>query len=211
MADPTTDWLLDGDPAVVWQTQRDLLDLPSSQWEQNRRLISTEGWGRALLDRQDESGTWGGGLYNPKWTSTTYTLLLLRRFGLAQDSPQAVAGLRRLLDDADWVEGGVSYWSSRPLAERCVNGMVLSIASWFDIDDGRIDDIAGLLLGSRLTDGGWNCGDRQGRSRIRRHAPEGDDDPRAGGQPGDGRNQARPGQEGCCQGRDDAPGLPRYR
>ena len=56
----------------------------------------------------------------PKWTSTTYTLLQLRRLGLARDNEAAVRGCRRLLDDADWVEGGgVSYWVSRRFAERC--------------------------------------------------------------------------------------------
>ncbi|HSF86746.1 MAG TPA: hypothetical protein VLG28_13970 [Acidimicrobiia bacterium] len=72
-------WLLEGDPSVQWQVERDLLDLPTPAWEQTQRRIAVEGWGKKLLDCQDPSGTWGGGLYTPKWTSTTYTLLQLRR------------------------------------------------------------------------------------------------------------------------------------
>lgn len=156
------DWLLDGDPSVAWQTQRDLLDAGRADWEPTRHLVSKEGWGRRLLDAQDPAGTWGGGLYQPKWTSTHYTLLLLRRLGLDPSSEAAIAGCRRLLDDADWVDGGVSYWSGRLLAEKCVNGMVLSIASYFDVGDERVDDIAGYLIGGALADGGWNCQDHQG-------------------------------------------------
>lgn len=158
----TIDWLLDGDPSIVWQAQRDLLEVDRADWGPTRGLISEKGWGRRLLDAQDRSGTWGGGLYQPKWTSTHYTLLLLKRLGLDPDSGAAIAGCRRLLDDADWVDGGVSYWSSRLLAEKCVNGMVLSIASYFSVGDERVDDIAGYLIGGALADGGWNCRDHQG-------------------------------------------------
>ncbi len=162
-------WLLDGDPAVRWQVERDLAGVPRSRWEATRALIATEGWGQRLLAEQDECGTWGGGLYGPKWISTNYTLLLLRRFGLDPVNPQALVGARRLLDDADWVEGGVSYWGKRLLAERCVNGMVLSIASWFDVQDPRIEDIASLLLRVQFDDGGWNCEDYRGATHSSFH------------------------------------------
>lgn len=165
MSDPVVDWLIEGDPSIAWQAERDLEDEPESVWGPTRARIATEGWGRRLLDAQDTGGTWGGGLYQPKWTSTTYTLLLLRRFGLDPGSPEAIAGARRLLDDAHWVDRGVSYWSRQDFAEKCVNGMVLSVASYFDVGDNRIDDIAGYLLSGRLGDGGWNCRDRQGDLR----------------------------------------------
>lgn len=147
---------------MAWQTQRDLLDLPEETWSATRGRVAREGWGRGLLDVQDADGRWGGGLYGPKWISTTYTTLLLRRLGVDPLNEQAMAGARVLLDQADWVEGGVSYWSGRLLAERCVNGMVLSVVSYFELDDDRRDDIAGLLIRSRLRDGGWNCQDHNG-------------------------------------------------
>lgn len=162
MSDEVVDWLLSGDPSVKWQTERDLLGVSEDEWEATRSLVARQGWGEALLDRQDETGTWSHGLYGPKWTSTTYTLLLLRRLGLPPDNPRAIAGCRRLLDDADWVDGGVSYWGTRRLAERCVNGMVLALVSYFDVEDERANDIAALLLQVPLADGGWNCRDHQG-------------------------------------------------
>lgn len=169
MPDEVLDWLLEGDPAVRWQAERDLTDRPPAQWRATCARIATDGWGRRLLAEQDPSGRWAGGLYQPKWTSTVYTLLLLRRLGLDPAHPAARAGVRCLLDDADWTEGGVSYWSTRLLAERCVNGMVLSIASWFDTDDDRVDSIAELLIGARLPDGGWNCEDHRGATHSSMH------------------------------------------
>lgn len=162
MTDPTVGWLLEGDPSIVWQAQRDLAELPEANWAATRLRVAREGWGRELLDHQDPEGTWGGGLYQPKWTSTTYTLLLLRRMGLDPSTAEAMSGARRLLDDARWVDGGVSYWRGHHYAEKCVNAMVLSICSYFDLDDPRIDDIASYLMAGRLDDGGWNCRDHVG-------------------------------------------------
>ncbi len=162
MSSDAVAWLLNGDPAVRWQTERDLLDRPPATWRTTRRRIATEGWGARLLAAQDPAGTWAGGLYSPKWTSTTYTLLLLRRLGLDQANLQAIAGCRRLLDGARWIDEGVSYGKTHAYAERCVNGMVLSLASWFDVDDTRIDGLAALLLDAQMEDGGWNCRDHEG-------------------------------------------------
>ena len=72
-------WLLDGDPSIRFQTKRDLLGLPEKDWIYDQENITEIGWGKALLDLQDPDGKWGGGLYGPKFISTHYTLLLLRR------------------------------------------------------------------------------------------------------------------------------------
>lgn len=169
MSESVLDWLAAGDPAIRWQVERDLLDLNTAIWGETRTQISHVGWGRELLARQDPGGTWGGGLYSPKWISTTYTLLLLRRLGLASSNDGAISGSGRLLDDATWVEGGVSYWSGSDLAERCVNGMVLSLVSYFDVGDPRADSIAELLLSAVMLDGGWNCRDHQGATHSSFH------------------------------------------
>ena len=168
MVDDVIGWLMEGDPSVRWQTERDLMNRETSRYESTRNRITSDGWGKRLLDLQDPSGTWGGGLYGPKWTSTTYTLLLLRRLGLSPRNDAAIAGSLRLLDDADWVDGGVSYWT-RPLAERCVNAMVLSIVTYFEVTDERIDGIARLLIDAQMPDGGWNCRDHQGATHSSFH------------------------------------------
>jgi hypothetical protein len=169
MSDPILDWLVAGDPAIRWQAERDLLNVPSEIWGATRAQVGETGWGRSLLDLQQAGGTWGGGLYSPKWISTTYTVLLLRRLGLAPSNVGAIAGCERLLDDATWVDGGVSYWSGQSLAERCVNGMVLSLVSYFDVRDPRVDGIAELLLTVGMPDGGWNCRDYLGATHSSFH------------------------------------------
>ena len=63
----TIAWLLSADPAIRWQTRRDLLDEPPAAWEADRAQVALTGWGAQLLACQDPAGTWGGGLYSPKW------------------------------------------------------------------------------------------------------------------------------------------------
>ena len=162
MTDTVIDWLCAGDPAIRWQTERDLLNAPESTWSSSRRAVGSVGWGKRILECQDRSGTWGGGLYSPKWTSTTYTLILLTRFGLATDDQRAKNGCAQLLEGATWVGGGVSYWKTHTYPELCVNAMVLGVCSYFALDDERIDDIARMLVDASLEGGGWNCRDRHG-------------------------------------------------
>ncbi len=121
--DETIAWVLEGDPAIRWQTLRDLQDQPASVWQAERQLVSTTGWGCQLLDEQDGDGTWGGGLYGPKWTSTTYTLLLLRHFGIDPSNHQAQRGVGLIWDGARYFDGGLTSAASVDAPEACVTSM----------------------------------------------------------------------------------------
>jgi hypothetical protein len=164
--DATIQWLLKGDPAIRWQTLRDLVGATERTVERERRRVARDGWGARLLARQSAAGTWADGsspdvgLYTPKWTSTTYTMLLLRDFGLPPTDRRVRKACARLLDRGLQPDGGVSYgtwaqWTHR--GETCVTGMVLSILSYFEHDDDRLDTIGEHLLGQQMHDGGWNC------------------------------------------------------
>ena len=159
----TLRWLLDGDPSIRWQVRRDLLDAPDGAVARERGLVARDGWGARLLARQDAAGNWAagksgdGGLYSPKWISTTYTMLLLRDFGLPASNRQARSACARLLDEGLRADGGINYgpWGSR--SETCIAGMVLSILAHFRYEDDRLDIVAEHLLEQQMADGGWNC------------------------------------------------------
>jgi len=163
--DKTIQWLLAGDPAIRWQVLRDLVGADERTIERERKKIAREGWGARLLAKQDPEGTWAGGrssdggLYSPKWTSTTYTMLLLRDFGLPP-SRQIQRACRLLLDRGLQPDRGINYgiWANwLGQSETCVTGMILSILSYFEHDDRRLDTVAGHLLEQQMADGGWNC------------------------------------------------------
>ena len=151
------EWLLEGDPSVRWQTMRDLQGRGERTVARERNRVAQAGWGARLLELQDASGQWGGGVYTPKWTSTTYTLLVLRGLGLPAGNPRALKGCRLLLDRGLYSDGGINLgWGRRP-SETCVTGMVLSMSAFFGLDDERLERLAEHLLEQQMSDGGWNC------------------------------------------------------
>ncbi|MFN2400412.1 MAG: hypothetical protein ABR543_17495 [Gemmatimonadaceae bacterium] len=164
---PRTDgaiqWLLEGDAAIRWQALRDLAGATERTVDRERKKVARDGgWGARLLARQDREGTWAGGkssdggLYSPKWISTHYTMLLLRDFGLPTNNRQARKACALLLDRGLQRDGGINYgWRGR--SETCITGMVLSILSYFEYGDDRLDTIADHLLAQQMPDGGWNC------------------------------------------------------
>jgi hypothetical protein len=160
-----TEWLLDSDPAIRWQVMRDLLDAPAEKVFAERDRVAAEGWGARLLALQDEHGQWGGGTYLPKWTSTTYTLLLLRHLGLDPASDAAHSALDRVRQGAVWPFHGGGPFFGGEMDETCINGMVLAIAAYFGETGAGIDRILERLFGAQLEDGGWNC---QAPKRSRR-------------------------------------------
>lgn len=154
--DTVSRWLLDGDPAIRWQALRDVLGAAERTVQRERQQVARAGWGARLLAQQDPAGTWAGGLYTPKWTSTTYTLLLLRDFGLPAANRQARTACTLLLDGGLCRDGGINYgWRGR--SETCITGMVLSLLAHFEYDDDRLDTVADHLLEQQMPDGGWNC------------------------------------------------------
>ena len=165
--DPTLDWLLDGDPSVRYQALRDLAGAPARAVARAESAVAREGWGARLLAMQDEDGRWASGLYTPKWTSTTYTMLLLRDLGVAATNRQARKACSLLLDRGLYRDGGISYGFGG--GEHCVTGMVLSILCHFRHDDARLDTLADWLLAQQMVDGGWNCRLREGATHASVH------------------------------------------
>jgi hypothetical protein len=158
MRDSVIDWLLAGDAAIRFQTLRDLTGASQRAWKSEQRSVATTGWGARLLALQDANGRWGGGIYTPKWTSTTYTLLLLRDLGLEPGNAQALRACRLLLDEGFWSDGGINFYPLQAKrSETCVTAMTLSVSLWFGLDDPRIARVAEHLLEAQMPDGGWNC------------------------------------------------------
>lgn len=150
-------WLLDGDPSIQYQTQRDLLSTSKNELETIQDKIQHEGWGSKLLSFQDNLGLWGGHLYSPKWISTHYTLMTLMRLQLSKNNLQAHKSCKVLLEKGFYHDGGINYFRSLKHSETCVTGMTLSLMGYFGIDDKRVDALKDFLLDQQMTDGGWNC------------------------------------------------------
>jgi hypothetical protein len=150
-------WLMGSDPSIRWQVMRDLLGTPFDEWQAERQKVARQGWGQKLLSQQDPDGNWGGGIYSPKWISTTYTLLTLRLLGLPPEHPQIFEGCRNFFARGLETDGGINLFKSLDYSETCVNGMILSILTYFRYPDERVHSLTRYLLAEQMADGGWNC------------------------------------------------------
>lgn len=164
------DWLLDSDPSIRWQVLRDLKDAAPAEVNAERARVAVHGWGARLLALQGSDGQWDGGTYYPAsfdetapgqpWTATTYSLLLLREFGLEPGSDQARRAVALVGGNSRWDEGGQPFFQGE--VEPCINGMTVALGAYFGEN---VDGVVARLLGEQLDDGGWNCEAENGSTR----------------------------------------------
>jgi hypothetical protein len=173
-------WLLDSDPALRWQVERDLAALPEAVWRATRARVASEGFGARLLAQQDADGQWAGGAYRPAdftaqaggswdayqatlaavgepWTATTWSLTLLREWGANATALADTA--ERLAAHCRWEYDDLPYWSGE--VDCCINAMTLSNGLWLGAD---VDGLVDWFLEHRLPDGGWNCAWTEGKT-----------------------------------------------
>ncbi|QKJ19201.1 squalene cyclase [Microbacterium hominis] len=165
------DWLLDSDPALRWQVERDLLGAPPEVWEATRARVRTEGFGARLLALQDADGQWAGGSFFPAgffdsdepqqpgqpWIATTWVLKDLREWGL--DAAALTDTARRLAVNSRWDYDDLPYWGGE--VDVCINSYTLAAGAWLGAD---VTDLAAWFPAHRLADGGWNCEAEEGDS-----------------------------------------------
>jgi hypothetical protein len=148
-------WLLDSDPALRWQVERDLLGEPAEVWEATRARTATEGFCARLLALQDADGQWAGGAYFPAnhtepeqpWTATTWTLNSLREWGLPAEALHGTAEL--LAKNCRWEYDDLPYWDGE--VDCCVNAWTVANGVWLGADTTGVVD---WFVEHQLPDGG---------------------------------------------------------
>lgn len=159
----TLSWLLESDPAVRWQTMRDLTDASPAAILAERARVSQEGVGAAILGCQQPDGSWRRA-DSPAWAATLFTLQLLRATGIDPNDTAVETAIQRAESNLCWNDNPEG-WNLRPVdtggnqffegeEEPCINGGVLAFGSYFGHPCQRL---ANRLVGEQLGDGGWNC------------------------------------------------------
>jgi len=152
--DQIIDWLLEGDVAIQHQVQRDLLD---SKQPQLRQRIATEGWGARFLSFRHKDGHWGRAFYQPKWTSTHYTLLDLKHLGISPENEEIRQSIRLILQNHRGKDGGINPSATIKHSDVCINGMFLNYACYFQLPGDGLVSIVDFLIPEHMLDGGFNC------------------------------------------------------
>jgi hypothetical protein len=182
------EWLLDSDAAIRWQVMRDLTDASGEDVRAENARVATEGWGARLLALQRQDGHWDKstpatltsaeaiswwkslpterqGTIFPEWTSTAWSLMLLRAFGLDPAGAATRQAIRRVREHVAWEHEGEPFFAGE--VEPCINGKVVALGAYFGE---RVHGIVDRLLREQMTDGGWNCEQENGSTRGSFHS-----------------------------------------
>jgi hypothetical protein len=148
-------WLLNGDVSIQYQTNRDLLNL---NYAKLQKRISKEGWGALLLSNRNSNGHWGQQFYQPKWTSSHYTLLDLRNLNISPENAIVKETIELTLNTCKAHDGGIKLGpSTADHGDVCVNGMFLNYASYFKTKPEKLNPLVDCILNDIMPDGGFNC------------------------------------------------------
>ncbi|MCJ7465941.1 MAG: hypothetical protein MUO53_04520 [Maribacter sp.] len=147
-------WLLEGDVSIQYQVCRDLL---LSERIDLRKRIALEGWGAKLLSKRKRDGHWGLKFYQPKWTSTHYSLLDLRNLCIATDTAQVQETIEIILKNEKAKDGGILPIGADQLSDLCINGMFLNYASYFNTNTQDLKSVVDCILSQVMPDGAFNC------------------------------------------------------
>ena len=153
------DWLLEGDVSIQYQVHRDLFDTIKPEL---RDRISKEGWGANFLSHRNENGHWGRSFYQPKWTSTHYTLLDLKNLGISPDNVVIKKTIDLILLKTKGVDGGINPSRTNKNSDICINGMFLNYACYFRAPEDPLRSIVDFLINNQMGDGGFNCHSNRG-------------------------------------------------
>ncbi|HSN93741.1 MAG TPA: hypothetical protein VLR89_01620 [Anaerolineaceae bacterium] len=148
-------WLLDSDPSIRWQVQRDLLCEPEVIYKRERAKLQHTGWSAEVLKQQDPDGLWNQRLYIGKWISTTYTLYLLKLLGLPPGHLQALRGCEQLLNQGLYQGEKIRYWQDESVEDLAVTSLVVSVCSYFHLKSEPLERVAEYLARHQASDGCW--------------------------------------------------------
>lgn len=148
-------WLLDSDPAIRWQVMSDILETEEFVSTQEREKLVNEGWCAHLLSLQDRQGLWSGSLYNGKWISTTYTLYLLKIFGLSPFNHQALTACEQLFTQGIYDQNEIRFSRNQAFQDLGVTGLVLSLCCYFGYHHEHLHRIVEYLVSQQGNEGNW--------------------------------------------------------
>ncbi len=156
-------WLLTGDVSIQYQTYRDLLGINKPELQDR---ISHEGWGYQFLSKRHSNGHWGERFYQPKWTSTFYTLLDLRNLCLPSNNQTVKDTIELVIQNGKAEDGGISLGPSTiQRSDICANGMFLNYASYFKTSEIKLHSIVDSILAEIMPDGGFKCRSTRGGAK----------------------------------------------
>lgn len=157
-------WLLDGDVSIQYMTHKLLMNSDMGVLNELQRRIETEGYGARFLSCRNDNGHWGYWFYQPKWTSTHYTLADLKNIGMPGSCIPCREMIMRAFNECMLDNGGINFAKTMVQSDVCIDGMILDYASYFCPDERRIPSLTDFILSASKPDGGYSWDMQSDRS-----------------------------------------------
>jgi len=152
------DWLLEAQtPSLQYLTLRRLLELPEddSHVASARQAMESGGPIPAILAEQDETGSWSGSIYSPKFTSSHWSMLLLTELSADPEDPRLKRGADFMLQ-LKW-KFIQKFLHEKTHGLTCFWANLLRYSIYCDLEsDPRAEKILSLVLNDALTFN-WRC------------------------------------------------------
>ncbi len=156
------DWLLEEDqPAVRYLALTRLLGRPDRDPEvrEARGAIARQGWAADILAKQDAGGWWvrGDRLYQPKYLSTNWMLLILADLGMTREDPR----IRKAADL--WVnrfaakDGGFGIDGTKSSHLCTAGNTARALVQFGYADHPAVRASFGWFVKNASRLGGWSC------------------------------------------------------
>ncbi len=164
------DWLVEpGDPGVQYLAGRDLLNAPAAKLEPLRKAAHREGPIAQVLEHMEPEGYWvkPGPGYNPKYTSTVWSIILLAQLGASLDlDPRLAKACDYLLAHA-LVAGGKFTWKETSSCTiDCLQGNLCGALLEMGCRDARLDEALAWMARSQTGRDLAPLGDTSTRERY---------------------------------------------
>ncbi len=159
--DSALDWLLEEDqPSIRYLTLTRLLEKPADDSEvvAARERIPEKGWAKQILAKQDREGWWvsGENLYQPKYLSTNWMLLILSDLGLTRADPRIETACGLWIERFSRDDGGFAPGDST--GHLCTTGNATRALVQFGYaDHPAVRSAFEWLVKTRDKKGGWSC------------------------------------------------------
>ncbi|MDG6907313.1 MAG: hypothetical protein JRN20_16190 [Nitrososphaerota archaeon] len=155
-------WLLEEEqPSVRYLTLTQLLDRLENdpEVEKAKSQIAERGWAKEILSKQSREGWWisGESLYQPKYISTNWMLLVLSDLGLTRDNQQIAKACRLWIRRFAKKDGGFGTDGSKSSYLCVVGNTARALVKFGYADHPKVKRAFEWMVKNQSRLGGWSC------------------------------------------------------
>lgn len=169
MKNSVIDWLLEeNQPSIRYLTLTELLGRSEKDPEVKsaKENITNVGWAKDILDKQYPGGFWikERNLYQPKYISTNWMLLILSDLGLTRKEPRIETACELWMKHFSSKDGGFNAGSGSKQGHLCITGNTArALVKFGYADHPRVKRAFQWFVKNQAKLGGWSCWSFGGR------------------------------------------------